>query len=500
MKPLQVTVGSFVASLALMTSGCGDDRGTGNSDAGGDSASGGFGAGGSGVGGSPDGGAGGAGGAMPIESCTFELGATIGERCGVFVDPSGATSGDGSRSAPFKSLGEAIEHGRAASYFICNTGELEEAVFLPVGSHLHGNIECETWAWTDERARWKGPDESIAIRILGPDSAPANPELPTSIEGLEITSGAATETSRSPTAIVAKNAYVELRNVVILMQPGVDGADGSAGSAGSPGADGFDGGVIPACASYDGPAGGGSTCGANGGAGGTYKNSFNNCLPFNGGDGLPNQDNGGTSGTTCTAGQDGSSSSVNGAPGQRGMGRGTVGRDGYVGDNGGAGGPGAPGGGGGGGGAHDVSGTYYSGDSGGAGGCGGAGGAGGTYGGSSIALISLQSLWAFENVRIQPGSGGDGGIGGMGGVGGAGGVSGNNMALAAVCTAGDGGNGASGGRGGAGSGGHSAAIAYVGMEPPVAGIQILGAFHAGAGPDAADDGLGQVAIELGATP
>ncbi|KYF82043.1 hypothetical protein BE11_21960 [Sorangium cellulosum] len=109
-----------------------------------------------------------------------------------------------------------------------------------------------------------------------------------------------------------------------------------------------------------------------------------------------------------------------------------------------------------------------------------------------MALISLNATFVFEDVVLKAGNGGKGGdgeSGQRGGDGGDGGSGGLNVGdLSPGCKGGKGGKGGDGGHGGGGLGGHSLGIAYLGKQPPGAGlieITLGDPGQGGTGPDGA---------------
>ena len=70
--------------------------------------------------------------------------------CGIFANPTAPTIGDGSRSAPFRSLQQAIDAAAAAQLpvFAC-AKEFAEAIRVPSGLTVYGGLDCdEDWTWT----------------------------------------------------------------------------------------------------------------------------------------------------------------------------------------------------------------------------------------------------------------------------------------------------------------------------------------------------------------
>lgn len=411
--------------------------------------------------------------------------------CGLFVDAATATNGDGTKAAPFKTLGEAIAKG-AARIFVC-AGDYTETATLEIGGgvELYGAFgACPgagDWTWSaDARASLSGAANKPVMRFSSGTAASA-------LRGFNITAANATDPGASSIGVVADGAELVLEDVTITAGDGARGADGVLPSgdamAGIPGVAGS---ATDACALQ--PTGGspGATMcdgveskGGDGGVGGLVPS--NNGMP--GVDGSPMDDLGGKGGAVdlmtgvCAVGQNGHDGAP-GDPGKGGVDKGTLTSNGVAGGNGEDGMAGSPaqGGGGGGGakaglfcknGVNTIAGPGASGGGGGSGGCGGKGGQGGKAGGSSIAVVSLNAKLTLKNVTLQAGKGGDGGngssgkAGALGGGGGAGGMSSGLSGSKPGCKGGDGGQGGDGGFGGGARGGHSTGIAYTGDAPPV---------------------------------
>lgn len=425
--------------------------------------------------------------ALPPECAGTPSADNTTDNCAVFVQPDAtATSPDGTKANPFKSLQTAVLEANGKKVFVCKSATIQESVRLSEPVAIFGGFDCaQQWAWDSaEKSLWLAPADQIALTIESSASG-------STLWGFEVRAANASLEGGSSIAAVVDHANAGFTNVAFVAGNAVAGKQGANwGTNGVVGIKGLDGatacsdnvvqGGMPvtfSCGDVD-------TIGANGGLGYAVSGAP-------GGDGLPylgpnsgvgaNQSNGG-----CEMGGYGSTG-VAGIPGAGAAGLGAISATGYTGVSGGDGKRGGPGqGGGGGGGSMGGTGTGKcpvstsaggaSGASGGSGGCGGEGGRAGLPGGSSIALISLSSNLAFENVTMTTGSGGNGGAGSQGQNGGAGGTGGTGgkvpsgaTLLLPACNGGGGGIGGRGGPGGGGLGGHSVGIAYLGNAPPASG-------------------------------
>ncbi len=472
-------------------SGASGDGGRGEGGVGGEPSMGGAGGdGGAGQGAAGGGGAGGDGGGPPNTTCDYELGWPIGSECGVFVDPA-AVGGDGTQSAPFGSLAEALASRGPSRFYVCNSG-MNEAVTLEAGDQVYGAINCNGWAWNGTRTLWVADPGSPPVTVLGG-------AVETVVAGFTIAASAnptGVGAELSAVGIVAENAQVRLERVDIESGDGAHGADGANG-ANAPGypADAGNGTAGAAGSGVvAGPAGGTSTCGRAGGAGGglTINTSFQQVY-LNGSSGQVGSLGGVANGSPITCRGEVGNPGTPGANGASGNTLGTVSLLGFVGASGTPGISATHGNGGGGGGANGPPG--YTGGSGGGGGCSGEGGAGGTAGGASLAIISIESSWSFSEVTLSVGVGGDGGNGGAPGAFTLGGMAAGTLA-SPYCRGGHGGAGAASGAGGSGAGGHAVAVLFQGDPPNLAGVEVTPPTVPGAGGSGAVDGTAAVSLEL----
>lgn len=417
-------------------------------------------------------GTGGSGGGAPTSSCTAVEGLDVGGECGSFVDVLATGTMDGSTDRPFSSVTAAIAaRPQAKAIFVCGRDlNLNEAIDLPPGYSLHGDVDCASgeFVWSEaKRARVLAPVGEVALRVVGVGQ--------TEIVGFDFVSESAVTPSASSIAAILEGGAITLRKSSFSAgngAPGVVGQNGVKGADGGPGV---------------GSVGGTSTCGAVGGNGGSGS------APGLAGQPSPRGGAGGSPYTnpsfTCTNGGHGQPGSA-GAAGASATGIGMIGLDGFTGFSGLAGAFGFAGGGGGGAGGAGASG--FSGTGGGAGGCGGSPGLGGWSGGGSFGIISLNATLVFADVTITVSSGGAGGIGGVGGAGGSGNLSAPPVAVDPhLCRGGNGAVGGTGGGGGGGAGGHAIGLAFQGAVPNTLGLTIspISPVQAGAGAAGAASGV-----------
>ncbi|WP_437293173.1 hypothetical protein [Sorangium sp. So ce426] len=432
------------------------------------------------------------------------------DECGVFASASAASSGAGTRDAPYARLQEAIDNAKGGTVCACAGHPFAEAVTLPAGIEVRGDFTCNgEWKQSpDAKSTIAGPAGQVALTLTG-DADGAK------VHGFVISAASATEPGGSSIAVAVADIAAELSHLEVRAGDGMPGADGEpeATAAGAGGDAPAEGAQAPTNACVL-PARGGEpgrmTCGdvvTDGGAGGTGETwpISGNLLatpaqPGENGkplaDTLPN----GFGGTIDASGtrQAGiaGATGASGTPGEGGHDQrltlaGITDGDGAPGQ------PGKPGqGGGGGAGAPVLTLTCYSifppgipmhstapsGGGGGAGGCGGKGGAGGRAGGSSIGIVSIGTKLSLADVTVTVGHGGKGGIGaagqsgGEGGRGAPGGTNRNDANAPDNGAGGKGGRGGDGGPGGGGRGGHAIGIAY---DAAPAAVPSLNEFIAG---------------------
>ena len=452
------------------------------------------------------------GGGTPAGCVPSENASGVGDECGTFVAANGDDAASGTKAAPVKTIGKAIEiaGAKGGRVYAC-AEEFEEGVEVPAGVTIFGGLDCANgWMWIGETTKTTvaGPADAIAVKLLGGEGT-------TRLEDVAVRAADATVAGGSSIAVLVDGATAELARCELTAGNGAAGEAGASGpvDAPLPGAAGTNG--TNACSDLDGMGGPDTTlqggaqvvndCGGEQSIGGSGGDSN---VP-NGEDGATSQPNDATAhggigepaagawncgGAEPNGGGDDAVNGMPGDPGAAASGLGSLTSSGYTGVSGGAGTPGKPGqGGGGGGGAKGgnaicpgaVPGAGASGGSGGAGGCGGQPGQGGGPGGASIALASVQATVTLTDCTLTAASGGMGGPGGdlqpgaSGGNGGPGGtgVGGSKNA----CDGGKGGQGGNGGPGGGGLGGPSLAVAFIGTAPTKTGTTTLTPGTAGTG-------------------
>jgi hypothetical protein len=433
---------------------------------------------------------GGSGDSGPAPACIPSMNSTpVDDSCGVFVSSTTGddTNGQGTKGAPYKTLGKAVAKGSVV-YACAGSTPYAEAVTLDKAVTLFGALDCGSWAYdAAKKTALTAPADAVPLTLTANASG-------SDVEDFAITAADAIRTGGSSIAVIAEGGSANFTRVDITSGKGRDGAAGMTPTTSVGPTDptdmsikGNDG--SNACMATASQLGGlpvtNPMCASMGGAGGNGavgNGSNGDANPANaqtalGGQGQPATDMG-TWGCVVGAGTVGE----NGTPATPGAGakNSELGMldltSGYTGVAGQSGGPGSPGQGGGGGGGAKGKSTCAgaSGGSGGAGGCGGNGGTGGQPGGASLGIGILGATLAFDTVAIKVGvggKGGDGAVGQGGGVGGAGGKGGLGDSTAPAtlkaCNGGDGGPGGKGGTGGGGRGGHAIGIAYTGSTAPV---------------------------------
>ena len=422
---------------------------------------------------------------------------------GLFIDPAGSdVTGTGTREAPLRTLGHALEllrrtgGGQPVRLYLAGGTYDEAGLVLDVPASLHGGYTGRAGGWGRtgaELARLDGGTVGLTVRGL--------PDAGIVLEYVAVHSASGVEPGEPSIALrVLESSGVELRHAVLEAGLGAPGADGGSGSPGQDGPDGGSGtSASGSTAGNAGPAGT-NICSGSDRSGGNGSGGVNRTAGLAGRPGKPDAGggDGGADAVTLDCPPDSDFCNCYGRAGGGGQpgafgGEGTAGAKGggvgvldltggtwrpdQQGGNGDAGDPGEGGGGGGsGGGCSDESVLFTPGGSGGGGGgggggCGGAAGQGGGGGGASIAMLLVDSQVSVgEGTQLRTLGGGPGGSGGAGGAGGRGGEGGAGGAGGAVNTqvsppptpltyntsggrGGAGGRGGDGGRGGAGGGG-----------------------------------------------
>jgi hypothetical protein len=447
----------------------------------------------------------------PADCVPSENSKPVEDTCGVFVSSSkGADGAAGTKSAPLKTLAEAITKANGLPVYACAEA-FAGSVTLASGSAIFGGLDCtKDWAYVGAttKSTLTGDADKPAL-VLASTANGAK------VEDFTITAANAMTAGGSSIAVVVDGATAELSRCDLIAGDAIAGAAGAAypsaaqaGAMGLPGSDackansilGGDS-VVSMCGMPDSISGLGGNGTVNSGGDGS-----------NGSPGAAMNRGIGEVGAVCTAGTVGDAGPA-GMPGAGATGAGTIDKTGYTGAAGMPGTGGGPGqGGGGGGGAKGGTGMNQcmagmaggaSGGSGGSGGCGGLGGKSGSAGGSSIGLISLKANVSFTDVKVSTGNGGPGGDGGPGQDGGLGGAPGAGgtapSGLKPACNGGNGAMGGKGGKGGGGLGGHAIGIAHTGTAPPMKGVTFDKkgtAGKGGAGADAMHDGAAGVQADM----
>jgi hypothetical protein len=382
----------------------------------------------------------------------------------VFVAPSGNdTSGDGTRCAPFRTIGRAAAHAAADPdrwQVLAAAGTYAESVTLPDGVSLFGRYDATTWSRGPAHETIVQSPTSVGVRIAGTTSVGY-------LEGLTVRTADAAGGSASARALVLE----QLGAPLYVRDNRLEAGRGAAGAAGAPGASAWSGGGGGAPGNWfaigpGGGGGGGPVAGGGGGWGDHWGGS-------GGSRGGARDGAGGAPGTPGPLYGNWGGAGSPGGSGGHGVATPRQARGSLVGADwralGGASGGAGGGGGGGGGGGTGLCFCWtwvpcnLGGGGAGGGGAGGGGGGGGTGGGGSFGVVAINASAAIitDNVIATRG----GGAGGAGG--GGGGASGGGPGEATLCwggwngSGGRGGDGAPGGRGGNGAGGAGGASAGI---------------------------------------
>jgi len=412
------------------------------------------------------------------------------EKFGVFVAPSGADRGDGTRARPLAHIQPAIDLAKKLGkrVYVCS-GVYREALVVSDSISIIGGLSCATPEWKTGAppARVESPTSPA---ILAKDIVTA-----TRLESLDVVAPSATTPGSSSIGLLGERASaLVIATSKIVAGDAAKGEDGTEGIAltNAATANGAPATAAEVCAgqfsaclaspNYKPPAklGGTNTCagapgfvaeaGGYGGSGGTWETylktfQFAPSLPSfrlfeNKGalDAAPGQVRTAAVGAAGTAGQNGAAIGVISAAGYQ-PGDGSNGGNAGAGSGGsGEAGQSPPGP------APDASGTKWvgrTGASGGAGGCPGLAGTAGKGGGASIAVLLVASATTFDATEIVSGRGGDAGLGAFGSLPTPGGT--------AAAPAAAGGRGGAAGISGNGGAGPSIGIAHVGAAPKLVG-------------------------------
>lgn len=435
---------------------------------------------------------------------------------GIYVSASrGRDDGDGSSTAPLKTLTRALAVGKDFGLPVIACAEqYPEALVLVDGVSAYGYYDCTKTPWE------RGAPRALVLAPTSPAVAARGIVAPTRLVGFEVRSpdldsSPATDGSGTSVALeIRASKGLSVGESLFHAGKGAPGTDGTPGlpNARTGASDGVDGvaqhertcpplmlgGTVCSAIRISGSAGGTTTCtigpsGGPGGAGGDGRIWLNRQMGTQPGE----QHGGALVATTSTAvgglntdmPQVGLGVGLKGAAGAAGAdgpdgvnGAWSLSSMGFTRGTGTAGGPGAPGQGGGGGGGTGsafapggaISPTAGSmvyatatGGGGGAGGCGGQPGTPGLGGGASIGALVIDSVVSFDHVRIEAAQGGRGGMGNLGTIAIAGGTGGLGTVVG-VDRTGAGGAGGAGGEGAAsghGAPGPSIALAYSKSRP-----------------------------------
>ncbi len=420
---------------------------------------------------------------------------------GIYVsDSTGNDAYEGTRARPLKTIQAGINAALAANSDVyASAGIYNESVTLAKGVSIYGGFDPSSWV----RDSFKAPDTPAYTTAIqgGAIAIDGTGITDTAIDGLTITSAAATLAGEGSCGIRLLSSTVDIRNCIITAGNGAPGRDGAGGTNGRTGAGGGNGEDGDCDKNIHAHGGGGGSSGAGGAGGDGGRGGYGDANGYNGGPGTGTGGyggNGGQSHSTITpfgdsglsggAGTNGSNG-THGAGGSSGAIVGTI----WVSDpgiNGTDGQDGSGGGGGGGGGGQpyflSIPGTGSGGGGGGEGGSRGTHGEGGSGGGGSFGILLIDSLVTIGNSTITGGNGGRGGNGGAGGNGAAGGSGGTGPH---VCTTevggggngGAGGHGGSGGHGGGGAGGPSYGIYKSGSSLAIVTVTMVKAGSPGSG-------------------
>ena len=437
--------------------------------------------------GGTDGSDGGDGG--PPSSCIPSMSTgVVSDTCGVFVssDHGDDTTGKGTQTAPYKTIGKALTKNAATVYVCAGKAPYSEALVVDRKVTLFGALDCGTWAYdATNKTPVTAPSDAVPLTLASSASG-------TSVEDFAITAADATTAGGSSVAVLDDGADLALTRCDVTSGKGVDGAAGTTPTgSGQVGADApmpSPANALDGCGMQSGVLGGTpgkSTCGATDTSGGEGGNGTNLVAGGAASDAQPQPQPNAVMGsdgkagkpqdtTSCRDGDPGADGLPGMMPGSGATGIGDLASTGYQAPTATAGqSPGSPGyGGGGGGGAKQCANGFAgpAGGGGGAGGCGGLPGGAGQSAGSSFAFVSLNATVALDTVTLTSADGGVGGAGGNGqpgGQGGNGGAAGSSNGDGSVkaCNGGNGGQGGRGSSGGGGLGGHSAGIAFKGTAP-----------------------------------
>src|SRR6266496_3238755 len=145
------------------------------------------------------------------------------EQYGVFVSPTGNDeSGSGTRAAPYKTIGKAIQTATSGSrhvYACATAGAYDEFVTIDASVSLFGGFDCSTWVYATTGGAQITPSKSgISLTVKASSVV---------IEDMRIEAKDATEAGASSVALFASGATnLILRRVSLQSGKGQKGADG----------------------------------------------------------------------------------------------------------------------------------------------------------------------------------------------------------------------------------------------------------------------------------
>ena len=211
------------------------------------------------------GGDGGAGGGLPAGCIPSEAGGPVDDSCGVFVSSSLGDdgSGDGSKAAPYATLGKAVAEGAAVIY-ACTDG-FDESLTLTAGTSLFGGVDCQNgWSYVGDATKTALTAAADAIPLTlaaGNDT--------THVHDMDVTAASAAAPGGSSIAMVASGVTATIVGTSLTAGDGAAGTDATALAPdsqldGEQGKDGVN--SLPASCGVDGHsggAGGEKTCDGN---------------------------------------------------------------------------------------------------------------------------------------------------------------------------------------------------------------------------------------------
>lgn len=332
---------------------------------------------------------------------------------GVFASPTGSDGAAGTKAAPVKSIGKAVELAASKGLprvYVCE-GTYDANVEVKSAVAIYGGLACGTWTYTGTKPKL-APPKGVALKVTKVSG-------PVVVEDLEVVGSAdASVAGDSAIAVfVSESGDVRFGTSAISAGPGTPGAKGGTRSnysaPANPGGltNTAAAGMGPSCSCLNGSSSKGGA-GANGAGAGIQDGSATPAV------GAPNS--GASRASSCDPGTAGANGNPGTSPAQLDSPGALLSAGWSSRTDAAASGDGNPAQGGGGGGGRSN--LNIGGGGGGCGGCGGAGGAAGIGGGISVALLSYRSAVSISGgslVSSVAGAGGEGGAGQPGQEGGA---------------------------------------------------------------------------------